>query len=263
MIACAMGVRAQEIYGVFTQNDEVMTLYYDNQRTSRGGLLIDVWPKTNEFLERGHAVYTVILDASMQDARPTSTQQWFEEFENLENIEHLEYLNTSNVTHMNMMFYACMSLSSLDLSGFNTSKLQNTYMMFEGCSALTQLDLRNFDVSHLTRCSYMFKDCENLETILSKTQWAQYVGSANAEDMFLNCYSLVGGNGTHYSASHTGIEYARPDKPGQPGYFTITGQGIENTNANANANAAKIIRDGQLFIIRDGKTFNALGTELK
>ena len=43
----------------------------------------------------------------------------------------------------------------------------------------------------------------------------------------------------------------------------IHGQGIENTNANANANAAKIIRDGQLYIIRDGKTFNAQGAEMK
>ena len=40
-------------------------------------------------------------------------------------------------------------------------------------------------------------------------------------------------------------------------------QGIENTNANANANAPKIIRDGQLYIIRGDKTFNALGIEVK
>ena len=54
------------------------------------------------------------------------------------------------------------------------------------------------------------------------------------------------------------------------GYFEIEspmldvhGQGIENTNANANANAAKIIRDGQLYIIRGDKTFNAQGAEMK
>lgn len=39
------------------------------------------------------------------------------------------------------------------------------------------------------------------------------------------------------------------------------GQGVENVNINAKT--TKFIKDGQLFIIRDGKTFNALGTEVK
>jgi hypothetical protein len=38
--------------------------------------------------------------------------------------------------------------------------------------------------------------------------------------MFFGCTSLVGGNGTVYDANHIDVEYARIDKPGQPGYFT-------------------------------------------
>ena len=38
-------------------------------------------------------------------------------------------------------------------------------------------------------------------------------------------------------------------------------EGIENTNANAKAN--KVIKNGQLLIERNGKTFNAVGTEVK
>ena len=38
-------------------------------------------------------------------------------------------------------------------------------------------------------------------------------------------------------------------------------QGI--TNANANAKAVKFIKDGQLFIHKNGKTYNALGVEVK
>ena len=34
-------------------------------------------------------------------------------------------------------------------------------------------------------------------------------------------------------------------------------------NANANAKATKALRNGQLFIIRDGRTYNALGVEMK
>lgn len=39
------------------------------------------------------------------------------------------------------------------------------------------------------------------------------------------------------------------------------GQGVENVNINAKT--AKFIKDGQLFIIRDGKTFNAQGAEVR
>lgn len=39
------------------------------------------------------------------------------------------------------------------------------------------------------------------------------------------------------------------------------GQGVDKVNINAKT--SKFIKDGQLVIIRDGKTFNALGSELK
>ena len=35
------------------------------------------------------------------------------------------------------------------------------------------------------------------------------------------------------------------------------------TNVNTNAKTVKVIRDGQVYILRDGKTFNALGSEMK
>ena len=33
--------------------------------------------------------------------------------------------------------------------------------------------------------------------------------------------------------------------------------------ANANAKAAKILRDGQLYILRDGKKYNIIGVEIR
>ena len=42
----------------------------------------------------------------------------------------------------------------------------------------------------------------------------------------------------------------------------IQGQGIESIQPSE-VSTHKVIRDGQLFIIRDGKTFNALGVEVK
>lgn len=45
--------------------------------------------------------------------------------------------------------------------------------------------------------------------------------------------------------------------------ITVPGGTTAIDNANANAKASKIIRDGQVLIIRDGRTFNALGAEIK
>ena len=38
---------------------------------------------------------------------------------------------------------------------------------------------------------------------------------------FGGCNSLVGENGTSYSTTHGGIEYARIDTAETPGYFTL------------------------------------------
>ena len=133
---------------------------------------------------------------------------------------------TSNVTSMDSMFSRCSGLTNLDLSGFNTSNVTNMSCMFIGCSGLTSLDVSGFDTSNVTEIRYMFKDCSGLTTIYAdETKWS--TGSVtSSDDMFDGCTSLVGGNGTEYNANHTDAEYARIDKPGQPGYFTSSSSGI-------------------------------------
>ena len=42
------------------------------------------------------------------------------------------------------------------------------------------------------------------------------------EEMFYNCTSLVGGNGTTYANSRTGYTYMRVDTTGTPGYLTAS-----------------------------------------
>ena len=43
----------------------------------------------------------------------------------------------------------------------------------------------------------------------------------------------------------------------------VEDSGTAIVQTNANANAAKVIRDGRLFIIRDGKTYNVMGAEVR
>ena len=38
---------------------------------------------------------------------------------------------------------------------------------------------------------------------------------------------------------------------------------VENTLTNGNTGIKKLLRDGQLLILRDGKTYNVIGAEIK
>ena len=68
--------------------------------------------------------------------------------------------------------------------------------------------------------SGMFYGCSGLTTIYAdETKWSTDKVT-NRIRMFWGCTKLVGGNGTTYNDEHTDYEYARIDKPGQPGYFT-------------------------------------------
>jgi hypothetical protein len=66
--------------------------------------------------------------------------------------------------------------------------------------------------------SYMFSGSKSLATIIASNAFT--IEGSETNYMFSGCTSLVGGNGTHYSADHTDGTYARIDAPGTPGYFT-------------------------------------------
>ena len=93
--------------------------------------------------------------------------------------------------------------------------------MFSGCSSLTVLDISNFaSIAKVTNMDCMFMGCSSLTKI---TVWALYLTpptGATGDNMFKDCTSLVGGNGTAYNSSNTGISYARIDSSARPGYFT-------------------------------------------
>jgi hypothetical protein len=64
----------------------------------------------------------------------------------------------------------------------------------------------------------MFFGCAALQTIYGG-DWTKMAGLISTQ-MFTDCTSLVGGNGTTYSSAHINAEYARIDRTGTPGYFT-------------------------------------------
>ncbi len=220
---CALGVRAQEAYAVYTSGNTTLSFYFDNDRSSRTGTTYDLntgynkpgW-QTDETYEN---VTKVVFDPSFADARPTTTFSWFHVMRELETITGLRYLNTSEVTNMEEMFCYCLKLTSLDLSHFNTAKVTKMYGMFDGCSGLTTLDLSGFNPPRMAETSSMFAYCTNLRTIYGRN-WDTSIVS-NSHNMFYRCNSLVGGQGTTYDPDHIDKTYAHIDGgPSNPGYCT-------------------------------------------
>ena len=164
---------------------------------------------------------------------------------------------------MEVMFYGCEALESLNLTGWNTEKVTNMKSMFGYCEKLTELDLTSFNTEKTENVEYMFQECKELTTIYSNSDWTTPNRPIKSERMFEGCVKLVGGNGTAYDATKIDHTYARPDKKGQPGYFTAKATGIENVNAAKRNEATKFIRNGQLVIQRGDKTYSITGQEVK
>ncbi len=148
-----------EAYAALSEDNTVLTFYYDEQMTARGGM--PVGPFNSEDYRGWHdltsSITNVVFDASFANCNTiTSTAYWFSGFNNLTAISGIEYLNTSNVTDMRSMFFRCFELTSLDVSNFNTSKVTDMSSMFGDCSRLTSLDVTGFNTENVTNMSGMF-----------------------------------------------------------------------------------------------------------
>ena len=243
---CALGMQAAVgAYANYTPSNTTLTFYYDNQRSSRTGTTYDLnigynypdWYTDGTYFN----VTNVVFDPSFAVARPTSTIYWFFGLSNLQSITGLEYLNTSEVTDMAWMFFYCTNLTSLDLSHFNTSKVNSMYNMLGYCQSLTSLDLSSFNTSQVISMSSMFDHCANLRTIYVGDGW-NTAAVTISQDMFNNCTSLVGGQGTAYDANHVDAAYAHIDGgPSNPGYFTAKNAGLRgDVNGDGEVNISDV-----------------------
>ena len=185
-------------YAVYTENDNTLTFYYDSGAQDREGEVYskvkrssnsDLWGKHKADIKR------VEFYPTFSQARPTSTSNWFNGCYNLEEIVGMEYLNTENVTTMYAMFNGTAkntgAFYSLDLSNFNTAKVTDMRYMFNSCSAVHKIAISDsWTTSQVTK----------------------------SDNMFNGCKSLVGGDGTKYSASYTDKTKAFA---GTGGYLTM------------------------------------------
>jgi surface protein len=259
-----------EPYAVLSENNTVLTFFYDNQKLAKNGM--DVGEFTNPENRPWHAqrenITKVIFDSSFANCTSiTSTLYWFQGCSSLNNVTGIENLKTDNVTNMTAMFYNCSSLAEIDLSKFNTANTINVtslfagclaltnvkvtgintanmkYMnsMFQDCSNLTSLDLSSFNTVNATGMSYMFSGCSALTTIYVGEEWST-TSVIESADMFAGCTSLEGGRGTAYDVFHNDASYARIDMaPNAPGYFTRKDQLMGDANDDGSITIADAV----------------------
>ena len=218
---------APEPYAVLSENNTVLTFYYDKEKQIRGGLDVIEWWVGYEDLSwhpYRETITNIVFDSTFINCTTLGcAAYWFRNCVNLTTISGLQYFNTENIQYMGSMFEGCYSLTDIDVSGFNTAKVTDMWNMFKNCSALTNLDLSSFNTSAAIAMNNMFDGCANLKTIYVGSEWS--VSSITSGDgganMFLGCTNLVGGAGTAYDANHTDYTYAHIDGgSSNPGYFT-------------------------------------------
>ncbi|MBQ7415360.1 MAG: BspA family leucine-rich repeat surface protein [Prevotella sp.] len=168
---------AQEPYAVLSDENTVLTFYYDDQMTARGGMSVGPFVQSfnqeqqryivnSGWDEQRENITNVVFDASFANCTTlTSTAYWFYDFDHLTTVTGINYLHTDNVTSMRSMFQDCSSLTNIDLSNFNTQNVTDMYQMFCFCSALTSLDVSGFNTENVTNMSGMFTACRTLTSL--------------------------------------------------------------------------------------------------
>ena len=114
------------------------------------------------------AVEKVVFDKSFKTFKPTSCTSWFTSMFSLREIEGMENLDVSEAESMQMMFYGCGNLQTLDLSHFNTAKVKYMVGMFDSCTSLANIYAGDgFTTENVEQSNGMFINCYNLQGAIS------------------------------------------------------------------------------------------------
>ena len=195
-------ISKKQAYAVLKNN--TLTFYYGNKQKNVFNLNCNATP---EWSNLAQTIHKVVFDKSFRQYKPTSCYEWFFGCCNLTEIVGMkENLNTVNVSDMGLMFFACVNLRDIDLSGFNTSNVVNMVSMFGCCTGLETLNLKSFDTQNVKTMAMMFENCENIQTLDLSSFNTQNVTNMNS--MFYNCKNLKTINLKSFNTTNTvGMEH--------------------------------------------------------
>ena len=125
---------------------------------------------------------------------------------------------TTSLKNMYGMFYY-MNVDHLDLTALDVSNVTNMEYTLGNAYFIT-IDLTGWNTSNVENMRYLFYNNWYLTTIYASDSFVT-TKVTQSDDIFnMNGYdNLVGSNGTH--AAGQDITYARIDRPGKPGAFTL------------------------------------------
>jgi hypothetical protein len=152
----------------------------------------------------------------------------------------------------------CRTKKILLPESFSIENVWQGYEMFQDCQEIEELDLSMFKSTKVHVLHLMFNRCYKLKTIyMSKNFGVSNIQYNN--DMFNDCTSLVGGNGTRYAdkiledpSNAKGVSYAYIDwgpRSERPGYFTyksylLDGNWYQSTYPKTNIEEVVILKYG-------------------
>ena len=191
LVGTVQTVYAQEPYAVLSENNTVLTFYYDGDKVSKNGYGIGPF-ELNDTRWGGNSsnITKVVFDSSFKNCTSiTSTAYWFFGCYYLATIEGIDNLKTGNVVDMTAMFADCRSLTSLTLWNFDTSNVTNMSSMFQDCSGLVSLTLEWEHTEKVTDMSCMFRGCKKIGSL--KLTHFNTKNVTNMWCMFYDCTELT------------------------------------------------------------------------
>ena len=139
--------RVSEVYTGFENQLYAYTVASNSSNTPWADHLLDV-------------ITARVIDEGIH---PISLRAWFALMENMTTCD-VSNLDTSDTQSIWDMFYNCRSIQFLDLSSFDTTGM-NIGCAFHDCVSLKTVDLSGWVASSATRLDYMFCGCRSLATI--------------------------------------------------------------------------------------------------
>ena len=178
-----------------------LSTFNTSKVTDMTGMFSFMDPYYNEYPEEYYApnyeqmennLASIIFSSGFDTKNVESMDMMFFGCDNLTSLD-LSNFNTANVYGMRTMFWGCSGLTNLDLSNFITTNVRNMYGLFYGCSGLTSLNVSSFNTRNVENMSYMFTECSGLTSLDLRNFNVDYVeymfaGCSNLETIYCNDY---------------------------------------------------------------------------
>ncbi len=209
-------------YAVLTNG--TLTLYYDDKHNANS-IALPQWKSVAKDVKK------VVFDKSFAKYKPKTTARWFEDFAFVTEFSGIENLKTDEVKDMTSMFKNCVSLTTVDLSGFDTKNVAYLGELFSGCVNLTTIFASDKWTTKKAEAMNI-KEME-IETLDGNGIEKVKVVEPGLSNIFQCCFKLCGSKGTKFVVFGNGewsehvaeYKYAKIDGGvSAPGVFTRKGE---------------------------------------